>query len=221
VELRSAGDEESPPAVVLGGVRLRVDIEGRIAIRVADAAGHLDNGRLRLCLRRREEKSQWLRHCYLFTRSLPKRPRISSYPLVLFINSHSCRRHSCLSIFHFLLLFSCETFSCSFRNSSSCFPNGLFAFACQNSARAKILFEFCRLFDTTSISLTWNLQFDRKTYLNTWTLANCATYIISSHALHNPNVIKFWSAERWKLRKLRKFRITKTSTMNDNYGKCI
>jgi len=46
MELGSAGYEESPPAVVLGGIRIGVDIEGGIAVRIADAAGHLDDGRL-------------------------------------------------------------------------------------------------------------------------------------------------------------------------------
>lgn len=58
----AAGYQEAPFGVILAVIGIRLDIEGGKAVSVADAAGHLDDGRLLLGLRRGPQQAKWLRH---------------------------------------------------------------------------------------------------------------------------------------------------------------
>lgn len=67
----AAGYQETPFGVILAVIGIRLDIEGGKAVSVADAAGHLDDGRLLLGLRRRPQQANWLRHGVALLVALP------------------------------------------------------------------------------------------------------------------------------------------------------
>lgn len=67
----AAGYQETPFGVILAVIGIRLDIEGGKAVSVADAAGHLDDGRLLLGLRRGPQHSKWLRHGVALLVALP------------------------------------------------------------------------------------------------------------------------------------------------------